>query len=224
MAPWIRASICQGGWTPQPLPAWYRKNWRYPLQTFTLADDPDNDDLKAARAVAQALGTEHHEFMVSIDDYWRWLPDYVAHYEGLMAGGYVSYPGRSGVFIYCPNLCPNMFGLLFLERGLTSSSVVTTGYTPILWVFRTESGIIWPQVKNSGRLRNAVEKLFPYPEREKVYRRNLFDDLLRAGLSNYHLQSVDRSGGAFGFEIRPMYLEDDLSQWAMELPIDYKVL
>jgi asparagine synthetase B (glutamine-hydrolysing) len=34
---------------------------------------------------------------------------------------------------------------------------------------------------------------------------------------------VDRSGGAFGFEIRPLYLDDDLSQWAMSLPIEYKV-
>ena len=82
-----------------------------------------------------------------------------------------------------------------------------------------------------GRLNNnanerskaLVDKIFPQPEDEKVYRKNLFDNLLRGALSNYHLQSVDRSGGAFGFEIRPLYLDDDLSQWAMELPIDYKV-
>jgi len=70
---------------------------------------------------------------------------------------------------------------------------------------------------------DVVNRLFPEPEDENVYRRNLFNHLLRGGLSNYHLQSVDRSAGAFGFEIRPLYLYDDLAHYAMELPIEYKV-
>jgi asparagine synthase (glutamine-hydrolysing) len=77
--------------------------------------------------------------------------------------------------------------------------------------------------RDNGKVTALVDTIFPLPEDEKVYRKNLFDDLLKGALSNYHLQSVDRSGGAFGFEIRPLYLDDDLSQWAMELPIEYKV-
>ena len=72
-------------------------------------------------------------------------------------------------------------------------------------------------------MRELVNDLFPLPEDERLYRRNLFDALMRGGLSNYHLQSVDRSGGAFGFEIRPAYLYDDLATFALALPIDYKV-
>jgi len=68
-----------------------------------------------------------------------------------------------------------------------------------------------------------VEELFSSPEDERIYRRNLFDALMRSGLSNCHLQSVDRSSGAFGFEIRPAYLFDDLADFALRLPIEYKV-
>jgi asparagine synthase (glutamine-hydrolysing) len=57
------------------------------LQTFTLADSDDTPDLLAARQVARALKTDHHEYIVTSDDYWRWLPDYMAHYEGLITGG-----------------------------------------------------------------------------------------------------------------------------------------
>ena len=74
-----------------------------------------------------------------------------------------------------------------------------------------------------GNVADIVGKLFPEPEDEQIYRRNLFDYLLLGGLSNYHLQSVDRSAGAFGFEIRPLYLYDDLAQLAMGFPIEFKV-
>lgn len=199
-----------------------RKELGYPLQTFTLADGADTDDLNAARKVARALGTEHREFMVSIDDYWRWLPDYVAHYEGLMAGGTFHIQGGLA-FHLLSRFVSQHVRVAFSGEG---ADELFGGY---YWIYTHPLGFsdrmrnnLGP-VKNNKGLRNAIEKLFPRPEEEKVYRRNLFDDLLRAGLSNYHLQSVDRSGGAFGFEIRPLYLEDDLSQWAMELPIDYKV-
>ena len=72
-------------------------------------------------------------------------------------------------------------------------------------------------------IRKIVDQLFPLPEDEPIYKRHLFDSLVKGGLSNYHLQSVDRSAGAFGFEIRPAYLHDDLVDFALKLPIEYKV-
>ena len=50
----------------------------YPLRTFTLADSPDTADFQAAGKVAKAFNTKHKSFIVSTDDYWRWIPDYVA--------------------------------------------------------------------------------------------------------------------------------------------------
>jgi asparagine synthase (glutamine-hydrolysing) len=199
-----------------------RRELGYPLQTFTLADGPDTDDLKAARMVAKALGTEHREFIVSMDDYWRWLPDYVAHYESLMAGGVFHIQGGLAFHLLSRFVAQHV-RVAFSGEG---ADELFGGY---YWIYTHPLGFSdrirsnFSAVKKNERLRNLVETLFPQPEEEKLYRRNLFDDLLRGGLSNYHLQSVDRSGGAFGFEIRPLYLDDDLSQWAMELPIDYKV-
>jgi hypothetical protein len=75
---------------------------------------------------------------------------------------------------------------------------------------------------NGHGTRKLVDDLFPLPEDEHVYRRNVFDALMKGGLANYHLQSVDRSSGAYGFEIRPAYLFDDLAAFALTLPIEYK--
>ncbi len=157
-----------------------------------------------------------------MDDYWRWLPDYVAHYESLMAGGVFHIQGGLA-FHMLSRFVAQHVRVAFSGEG---ADELFGGY---YWIYTHPLGfsdrirVNLSAVKENERLRNLVETLFPQPEEEKLYRQNLFDDLLRGGLSNYHLQSVDRSGGAFGFEIRPLYLDDDLSQWAMELPIDYKV-
>jgi hypothetical protein len=45
---------------------------------------------------------------------------------------------------------------------------------------------------------------------------------MKSGLSNYHLWSVDRSCSSFGFETRPPYLYDDIAEFALSLPIDFK--
>ncbi len=193
----------------------------YPLQTFTLADSPETPDFQSARVVAKALHTKHKEFMVSVNDYWRWLPDYLAHYESLMAGGVFHIQGGLAFHILSKFVSDHV-RVAFSGEG---ADELFGGY---YWIYTHPLGFsdrIRQRLGNgeNGKVRALVEAIFPLPEDEKVYRKNLFDDLLRGALSNYHLQSVDRSGGAFGFEIRPLYLDDDLSQWAMELPIEYKV-
>ncbi|MFX0197163.1 MAG: asparagine synthase (glutamine-hydrolyzing) [Candidatus Hodarchaeota archaeon] len=199
-----------------------RRELSYPLQTFTLADGQNTPDLQAARSVAQALGTGHKEFLVSMDDYWRWLPDYVAHYESLMAGGVFHIQGGLAFHLLSRFVAQHV-RVAFSGEG---ADELFGGY---YWIYTHPLGFSdrirnnLSGVKKNERLKKLVEALFPQPEDERMYRRNLFDHLLRGGLSNYHLQSVDRSGGAFGFEVRPLYLDDDLSQLAMGMPIDYKV-
>jgi len=192
------------------------------IQTFTLADSEDTPDLLAARQVAKALKTDHHEFIVNSKDYWQWLPDYVAHYEGLMAGGVFHIQGGLAFHILT-KLISNHVRVAFSGEG---ADELFGGY---YWIYTHPLGFSdrirknFAAIENNPALTSVMEELFPDPEDEAVYRKNLFDFLLKGGLANYHLQSVDRSAGAFGMEIRPLYLEDDLSQWAMELPIEYKV-
>lgn len=192
------------------------------LQTFTLADSDDTLDLLAARQVAKALKTDHHEYIVTSDDYWRWLPDYMAHYEGLMAGGVFHIQGGLAFHILSQFISKHI-RVAFSGEG---ADELFGGY---YWIYTHPLGFSdrirknLAAVKDNAALSSIVDNLFPEPEDEAVYRQKLFDFLLKGGLTNYHLQSVDRSAGAFGMEIRPLYLEDDLSQWAMSLPIEYKV-
>lgn len=199
-----------------------KKELGYPIKTFTLGDGPNTPDMEAARQVARALGAEHHEFQVAVGDYWRSLPDYLAHYESLMAGGVFQIQGGLAFHLLSQKVAEHV-RVAFSGEG---ADELFGGY---YWIFTHPLGLSdrirgnLAVVDSDARVRGIVEELFPQPEDERTYRRNLFDHLLRGGLSNYHLQSVDRSAGAFGFEIRPVYLDDDLSQWAMELPIDFKV-
>lgn len=191
------------------------------VRTFTLADSDDSPDLLAARQVADALKTEHHEFRVTSRDYWQWLPDYAAHYEGLMAGGVFHIQGGLAFHILS-RFISQQVKVAFSGEG---ADELFGGY---YWIYTHPLGFSdrirnnLKAVQNDPCLSSVVNDLFPEPEDEAVYRKNLFDFLLRGGLANYHLQSVDRSAGAFGMEIRPLFLHDSLSQWAMNLPIEYK--
>ncbi len=192
------------------------------LQTFTLADSDDTPDLLAARQVAGALKTDHHEFRVTSKDYWRLLPDYMAHYEGLMAGGVFHIQGGLAFHILSQFISQHV-RVAFSGEG---ADELFGGY---YWIYTHPLGFSdrirnnFAAIQTDPALSSIVDDLFPEPEDEAVYRKNLFDFLLRGGLANYHLQSVDRSAGAFGMEIRPFYLDDNLSRWAMDLPIEYKV-
>jgi len=193
-----------------------------PIQTFTLADDENNPDYQAAQLVAKALGTEHHEYQVGVQEYWQALPDYCAHFENLMAGGVFHIQGGIAFHLLSEKIAQHV-KVAFSGEG---ADELFGGY---YWIYTHPLGFsdrIKGNLRNiipDGNVADIVGKLFPEPEDEQIYRRNLFDYLLLGGLSNYHLQSVDRSAGAFGFEIRPLYLYDDLAQLAMGFPIEFKV-
>ena len=194
----------------------------YPVTTFTLADSSETADLLAAREVASKLGTRHIERRVTVDDYFNRLDHFVQHYESLVAGGVFDIHGGVAFHLLSETVSEHV-KVAFSGEG---ADELFGGY---YWVYTHPLGFA---DRIRGRLQfNAnghgthklVDDLFPLPEDERIYRRNLFNALIQGGLANYHLQSVDRSAGAFGFEVRPAYLFDDLAAFALNLPIEYKV-
>jgi asparagine synthase (glutamine-hydrolysing) len=194
-----------------------------PVLTFTMADSGDTPDLLAARRVAQAVGAEHHEFRVTVEDYLRELPVFVQHYENVVAGGVFDIHGGMA-FQMLSRRVSEYVRVAFSGEG---ADELFGGY---YWSYTHPLGFsdrIRGRLKAIGApdaVAEQVNALFPQPEDESVYQRNLFDFLVRGGLSNYHLWSVDRSCSAFGFEVRPAYLHDDLVELALSLPIEAKVL
>lgn len=193
-----------------------------PVTTFTLADNDDSADFLAAREVAKKLGTRHTERMVTVEDYFSRLPHFVRHYESLVAGGVFDIHGGMAYHLLSETVAEHV-KVAFSGEG---ADELFGGY---YWVYTHPLGFsdrirgrLLPD-SSHDEVRGLVDTLFPTPEDEDTYRCNIFDALVREGLANYHLQSVDRSAGAFGFEIRPAFLSDEIAAIALALPIEYKV-
>jgi asparagine synthase (glutamine-hydrolysing) len=195
------------------------------ITTFTLADSPDAPDLTWSRRVAKSIDSEHYEFQVSLQEYLSELPRFIYHYENIMTGGVFDMQGSMAFHL----LCQNASQLVRVAITGEGADELFGGY---YWTYSHPLGFadrIRVRLKRATslvpneKLVKEINKLFPLPEEEMVYRLNIFDALLKGGLSNYHLCSVDRSCGAFGFEVRPFYLHDDIVSIALKMPVEYKV-
>ncbi|MBU4186139.1 MAG: asparagine synthase (glutamine-hydrolyzing) [Proteobacteria bacterium] len=193
-----------------------------PVHTYTLYDSEDAQDFNYARKVAKAIGSDHHELFVTPSDYLNELPSFIYHYENLIAGGVFDIQGGTAFQILSKYISRH-HKVAFTGEG---ADELFGGY---YWIYTHPLGFSdrirerASLLPTQSKARELVENIFPYPEDERVYRKNLFDILMKSGLSNYHLWSVDRSCSSFGFETRPPYLYDDIAEFALSLPIDFKV-
>jgi asparagine synthase (glutamine-hydrolysing) len=193
------------------------------IYTFTMHDSTASEDFMAARKIAKAIGSRHIEFQVNENDYFNELPSYIYHYENFFAGGVFDIHGGIAFHMLCKRVS-DYVRIAFSGEG---ADELFGGY---YWSHTHPLGLS-DRIRESHRLFGAsdyikelVSQIFPYPEDEETYRRNVFDLLMGSGLFNYHLWSVDRSSSAFGFEIRPPYLYNELAEFALNLPVEYKVL
>lgn len=192
-----------------------------PVKTFTLYDSESAKDFFYARKVAHALGTDHHEFKVSVEDYLEELPKFVYHYENIIAGGVFDMQGSVAFQILSKHVS-QFVKIAFTGEG---ADELFGGY---YWIYTHPLGFSDRIRERAGGLdknshvHDYINSIFPQPEDEKIYRKNLFDMSIRSGLFNYHLWSVDRSCSAFGFEVRPPYMFDDVVELSLRMPIDFK--
>ena len=192
-----------------------------PVSTFTLSDSEESEDLLSARRVAKALGANHHEFKIGINDYLKELPHFIHHYENIIAGGIFDIHGGIAFQLLSEKISKHV-RVAFSGEG---ADELFGGYP---WTYTHPLGFSdrirmrLERFRDNKKLVSLVDSLFPQPEDEDIYRKNIFDFLIKGGLANYHLWSVDRSCSAFGFEVRPAYLYDDIADFALSLPIEYK--
>ena len=192
------------------------------LRTYTLIDSNDYEDGHFARVVAEAINSEHYEFMVDNSDYLRELPHFVAHYENVVAGGVFDIHGGVAYHMLSRRIAQ-------YERVAVSGEGADELFGGYPWTYTHPLGFA-DRIRRrasllsiSRDLENKIESLFPQPECEELYRSNIFDFLVGPGLANYHLWSVDRSCGAFGLEVRVPYVDLDLVEFALSLPVSYRV-
>jgi len=192
-----------------------------PITTYTLADNDASEDLQYARKVSSVLGSDHREVRVDLDTYLNALPDYVSHYEHVAAGGVFDLHGGVAFHILSQEIAKD-FKVAFSGEGADElfGGYYWTYTHPLGFADRIRARL---HAGDKGTAAEAVDSLFPKPEDSWFYRTQLLDWLMRGGLSNYHLCSVDRSCGAFGFEIRPVYLDIRLADEALRLPAEVKL-
>lgn len=194
------------------------------LDTFNLYDDDKSDDRCFASRVANDLGTKHQEFKTNTNECLEWINHYFFHYESLITDGIFNVLGSLAFHIlsrhissshkvaYCGEGADELFGgyywmhthpLGFGDRLRSRSALINHGKT---------------------RINDYIQERFPADDsKEDSIRKEIFDMLIGPGLTNCHLWSVDRSSAAFSFEARPLYLYDDVREWALSLPIGRKV-
>lgn len=201
-----------------------QKNSDRKLDTFTLFDDGSSEDRHYAEKVARELGTNHQEFKTNGEECIRFLDHYLYHYESLVTDGIFNVLGSLAFHIlshkiskthkvaYCGEGADELFG----------------GY---YWMHAHPLGLgdrlrARSLAVNNGRTQIHEYIMAKFPDddsKEEEMRKEIFDFLMGPGLTNCHLWSVDRSSSAFSFEARPLYLYDDIREWALSLSIENKV-
>lgn len=185
-----------------------------PITAFVLSDNENADDLLEARKIAAALGVRLHEKMINEFDLSREIVHYMWHFEHPIAGGAFDLLGGVAFHALARHI-GNDFRVALCGEG---ADEVFLGYhrfhmKPSLFIETVRENAI---NHATPALREWLEThIFLSSEHGANHAiRNL---VLHQGLSDYHLTSVDRSGMAFGLEIRPPYLDNALVEYAAGL-------
>ncbi|MDD5090991.1 MAG: asparagine synthase-related protein [Candidatus Wallbacteria bacterium] len=219
-----QAIYLSGGLDSTLMALFLQENAGTPLESHTLFDDPGSEDMIYAGKVAEHIGTHHLNTETGREECLELLDHYLYHYESLVTDGVFNVLGSLAFHIlsrkigfkhkvaYCGEGADELFGGYYWlhahplglgDRLRARASQVNRGKT---------------------RINEFIQSKFPDNDSmEDEMRQTIFDMLIGPGLANCHLWSVDRSCSAFSFEARPLYLYDDIRDWALFLPINDKI-
>ena len=178
-----------------------------PVQAYVLSGGEPSDDLLSARQVANALDVPLEECFLGVEDLDREIVHYAWHFEHPVAAGPFDLLGGVAFHSLARKVAAEN-RVAFCGEG---ADELFMGYHRLHVQPRLAYEILARRMgpNISPLLREWLEARFP--DRDTDGLATAFRSLaLREGLSEYHLPSVDRSGMAFGLEVRPPYLDEDL--------------
>ena len=219
-----QAVYLSGGIDSTLMTYYLQKNSNKVLDTYTLFDDKSCEDLIYAKKVASKIGTNHIEYKTGSDECIELLDHYIYHYESIVTDGIFNVLG-SLAFHLLSNQISKKHKVAYCGEG---ADELFGGY---YWMHSHPLGIGDRLRARSKKINNGntqinqyiMEKFPDDDSREAQMRKEIFDLLMGPGLTNCHLWSVDRSSSAFSFEARPLFLCDDLRDWALNFSIENKV-
>lgn len=184
-----------------------------PTTAYVLSDRDDADDLLQARRVALALDVPLCEQRVDEFGLARETVHYAWHFEHPIAGGAFDVFGGVAFHALSRTIAAD-FKVALCGEG---ADELFLGYhrlhmQPSLFL----DSLRQREPMMTGAVRDWLcsKQLLGEGTSANQSVRSL---ALSEGLTEYHLPSVDRSGMAFGLEIRPPYLDNQLAAWAVSL-------
>jgi len=222
---YTQAIYLSGGLDSTLMTYFIKKNSSKTIDTFTLFDDIKCEDRIYASKIAKALGTSHHEYQSDMDECLIFLDHYLYYYESLVTNGIFNVLG-SLAFHLLAHKISKKHKVAYCGEG---ADELFGGY---YWLHAHPLGVGDRLRARSAKINNGKTLInefimYQFPDddsKEEDMKRKIFDFLMGPGLTNCHLWSVDRSSSAFSFEARPLYLYDEIREWALSLSIENKVL
>ncbi len=180
-----------------------------PIHTFTIAESEDVADFQAARALAQHLGTDHHEGFFDLDTVLTDLPRYVWHNENI---NYTE-------FFFMP-----LFEMMAkdVKVGLCGqgSDELWGGYDR----YKDPQALA---IERLQRIRAAApaheDELAAQVAMTHMSGQSLAEWDQQGQLSNFQLRLVDRNSMAASLEVRVPFLSRPLQQASRAVPWGWKM-
>ncbi|MCA1811593.1 MAG: asparagine synthase (glutamine-hydrolyzing) [Halobacteriales archaeon] len=200
--------VLSGGLDSAAVAALHQGMAERPIATFTLAEDDEVEDVKAARKVAEHLGTEHHEGTFGLDDLLRDLPRHAWHNENVNYTEFFFFP---------------LFRMMRRHVGVglcgQGADELWGGYA------RYQD----PHALASERMRRLrVAQPADPTLRDTILRQHASGPELAkwdqgAQLDAFQLRLVDRNSMAFGLEVRVPFLSRPQQALSDAVPWEWKV-
>jgi asparagine synthase (glutamine-hydrolysing) len=186
------------------------------IEPYSLWDGEHIDDICDAKNLCKQLGVNLNLITISTDELDKAIVHYAWHYEFPIGGAGFDLFGGIAFHILAKHIADRRHRVAFCGEGADELFLGYHQYHMEPELLKSKLLTILSKSKYHP-LRLKLQELGIFAEGEQLAyaMRNL---AFEYGLSEYHLPSVDRSGMAFGLEIRPPYLDPDMSKLTSSLP------